>query len=104
MLTSNRIIFSDNGTLTDYSATLNDFYTGTVAPTYTASQDYLYVGGDAPFNHRYFDVSVANAVASTVSVEIWDGSDWNAAVDVIDETTTSGASLAQSGRIQFAVD
>lgn len=99
-----RAIFSDNGTLSDYTVQLNNFRSQTVTMPFTASQDYLYIGSRLPFNHLHFDVSTANNVASAVSVDLWWASAWHAALDVIDATATSGVSLAQSGVISWVPD
>jgi hypothetical protein len=105
MLINNRIIWEDNTTLIDVSKSLNDYFAQTVTFAYAVTDDYLYIGSDLPFTHRYFDIgSTPNAVASTVSVDIWDGDSWNAAVDVIDETSSGGASLAQDGIIRWSTD
>ena len=106
MLINNRIIWEDDATLRDISKQLNDVFANTVTFAYVTADDYLYIGSELPFNHRYFDVgSTPNAVAATVSVSIWDGNAWNAAVDVIDETASAaGASLAQDGIIRWATD
>lgn len=103
MLINNRVIWEDNVTLVDVSKTLNDVFANNVTFAYTAAEDYLYIGSDLPFCHRYFDVRTANAVASVASVEIWDGNAWNAAVDVIDETAVSGASLGTAGIIRWTL-
>ena len=103
MITEQRIIFSDDGTLVDLSRSLNDYKkasSAVVAPV--AGEDYLYVGTDLPFMYRYFDVAVANATAAVPTVEIWDGTEWELAVDVVDETAVSGASLGQKGFIRWA--
>ena len=70
----------------------------------TPTVDFLYIGSDLPFNHRYFQVSVANAVSSVLSAEIWNGSEWKAAVDVIDQTSVGGKTFAQSGIISWSVN
>jgi hypothetical protein len=58
-----------------------------------------------PFNHKYFDVgTVKNAVASSVSVEIWWANAWHAAVDILDRTKLVSASLSQSEVIQWNTD
>jgi hypothetical protein len=89
---------------TDISTQVNDYRTGTYVMAYESGQ-YLYIGSEAPFNHLFFDVNVANDVAATASVEIWFGNSWNAAVDVIDTTkNASGVSLAQDGYIVFTPD
>jgi hypothetical protein len=104
VLTSQRVIFNDNGTLTDVSAAVGDFRTGSLTPVYTTGEDYLYIGSEYPFNHKWIDVGTANAVASTVSVSIWNGSSWVAAVDVMDGTKASTASLSQDGFLRWSID
>jgi hypothetical protein len=105
LLINNRLIWGDNGTLRDLSVALNNIFSGVEVIPFVAAEDKLYLGSDLPFNHRYFAVSVANDVASVVSVDIWNGSAWVPAVDVIDQTkSSSGASLAQSGIISWVAD
>lgn len=104
MLLNNRVIWKNNATLEDLTISLNDLFAGSKVVDIVAADDKLYLGSQLPFNHRFFQVSVVNALASVVTVEIWDGSAWNAAVDVLDLTAVSGATLAQSGVIQWAVD
>lgn len=104
MLINQRVIWSNNGTLTDLSVESNDLFTGTKVIDYVAGQDYIYIGSDLPFNHRYFKLASVNAVASVCSVAIWDGSTWNNAVDILDLTSVSGASLGQSGIIAWTTD
>jgi hypothetical protein len=102
---TNRVIFSDNAVLTDHTIVLNNYKSGTGSVTVVAAQDGLYIGSTLPFNSRYFDVSTANTNSSAVTVSLWDGnSTWNAAVDVRDNTLSSGASLGQSGAITWALD
>lgn len=105
MLTNQRIIHDDNGTLRDRSVELNSLYTGTATLNLVAAQDKLYIGSDLPFNHRYIQVSTANILASAISsVEIWTGSSWQAAVDIIDQTSLAGATLGQSGYVSWTLD
>lgn len=101
MLRNHRIIWDDNSSLVDLSASLNDVYASTVTLALTAAQDKVYIGSDLPFNHRYISVSTVNDQTSAISVEIYDGSTWNAAVDVIDESSVSGVTLAQSGNLSW---
>lgn len=96
-----RVIFSDDGTLSDISYKMNDYRKYTSVIDYVAAEDYIFIGSLLPFNHRYFDVSVANSESASVTVSIWDGTTWNAAVDVIDMTASSGASMAVSGIVRF---
>jgi len=104
MIQQQRVLFSDDGTLTDWSLPLNNFRDDSKVMAYVASEDYLYIGSEWPFNHRYFDVSVANDQASIASVEYWDGNEWVEMVDILDRTAVGGVSLAQSGIIQWTPD
>ena len=103
MLLNNRIIWEDNVTLIDASIRMSNLHAQTLTFAYTTAEDYLYLGSDLPFNHRFIDVGgTPNAVVSVASVEIWDGNAWNAAVDVLDETSnSSGVSLAQDGILRW---
>lgn len=102
MIMSSRTIFSDNGTLLDLSVALGNFKTGTSVLGIVAAQDYLYLGSDFPFNHRYIDVSVVNAATSSISVHLWSGSAWVQAYDIIDQTSVAGVTLAQSGILSWS--
>lgn len=104
MLINQRVIWSNNGTLTDISLEMNDLFSGTKTIDFVTADDYLYIGSDLPFNHRYFQVGSVNSVSSVASVAIWDGSTWNNAVDVLDQTAVSGASMGQSGIISWSTD
>jgi hypothetical protein len=97
-----RVIWKNAGSLSDLSVNLNDYLAGgeTIAFN-TATSDYLYIGSDLPFNHKYFEVQTANDQAASISIDIWYGGAWVPAVDIIDTTKVSGVSLAQSGLIQF---
>lgn len=100
-----RILYGNNGTLSDLSISLNDYTTGTeTVAAFVAAEDYIYVGAPLPFNQKYFDVSTVNTAATVASVSIWNGSAWVATTDVIDRTNVSGKSLAQSGYISFRPD
>lgn len=106
MLLNNRIIWKDNATLRDVSVTLNDWHTGAQTMDIVAAQDAIYIGSDLPFNHRYFDIHATNknANAATVAVSLWNGTSFVPAVDVVDQTSVSGATLAQSGIISWVPD
>ena len=96
MLMNNRIIVDDNGTLTDVSASLSDIHADTVTLPVAAATSAIYIGSDLPFNHRFIDVNTANSNASALSVELWDGSAFVAAVDEQDQTSSGGNTLAAS--------
>lgn len=96
-----KFIFSDNGTLNDYSYKVEDYHANTVTIDYTSAQDYIFIGSELAFNSLFFDLSTANTASTAVTVEHWDGSSWEEMVDVIDETSLSGASFGQSGYITW---
>ena len=101
MLRDYRVIYSKNGTLSDLSNTLSEFISSSATLDFETSTDYLYLGSDLPFNNRYLYVSTANDQAAILSIEYWTGTAWKAVEDVIDETSVSGVSLAQSGTISW---
>jgi hypothetical protein len=86
MIENQRIFYSDNGTLRDMSVNLNNFASGTEVIPLVATEDYIYIATDMPFNHKYFLVSTPNDVTSVVSVDIWWSRTWDPAFDVIDQT------------------
>lgn len=97
-----RVIYSDDGVLSDLTYPLMDFYSSTQAFSFVAADDNLYIGSLLPFNNVYIGMgSVVNATASVMSIKIWDGSAWNSAVEVYDGTSSGGKSLAQSGIVRF---
>ncbi len=104
MLHQNRVIFSDNGVLSDLSSPQSDVFAGNSTLAVKAAQDALYIGSDLPFNHRFLKVSTANDVASVMSVSLWDGSAWVPALDVIDGSSVAGVTLAQSGILSWVPD
>lgn len=98
-----RVLYSDNGSLTDYSIE-SQLNTETFLAPLVASEDYIYVGQYYPFNNLFIDLSVANDTASVLSVEYWDGRLWKTAVDVLDGTKSQGKTLKRSGIIQWSPD
>lgn len=101
MINTQRVIYSNNGVMGDLSLVLNDYRARSVVIEPVATEDYIYIASDLPFNHRYIDVKVPNDVSAVVKVQIWFGGEWVDAVDVIDQTDVSGAPLAQSGIISW---
>lgn len=105
VLINNRVIFENNTTLDDLSIALNNIFSTSETVDIVAAQDYLYLGSDLPFNHRYFNVSSANAIAASITVHVWNGTEWVAAVDVLDQTaSTDGKCFAQSGILSWTLD
>ena len=95
-----RIIFSDNGTLNDYSVALNKYEASTENFVLVAAEDYLFVGSRFPFNSLFFKMGTVNSNSSTMSVHYWDGDEWQAVVNIIDETE----GLTQDGNVTFYPD
>lgn len=96
-----RILWDDNGTERDLTADLNEYESGTVDFAFASADDKLYIASDLPFNHKWVEVATANANASALSVAIWWNNAWHSAVDLIDGTSASGVSLAQSGIVRW---
>lgn len=105
-LLNNRVILSDNGVLTDLTDKLNDYASGIEAFNIVAAQDAIYISGVLPFNHRYFLVTTPNATASQMTISLWDGKQWVAAVDKLDQTLNSARTitLAESGHVSWVLD
>jgi len=101
MQTGQRVLFSDNGVISDITISVNDFDEYVVTPAIVAAQDYIYIGTTMPFNHKWIEVGTVNAVASVASVYLWNDGAWESAVDIMDYTSVSGATLGRSGIIQF---
>ena len=101
-----RVLYSDNSVLTDISVNMENYHVGTNAFTFVAAQDAFYIGSRLPFNHLFIkmDGSNVNSNSSAMTVSYWEGSSWIPAVEVIDETVTSGASLAKSGFVTWVTD
>jgi len=102
---NNRIIYSDNGTLSDFSTDLANYHAGTGTMSFVAAEDAIYIGTYIPINHLYCKVGgIVNSQASVIIVSPWNGSAFVSAAEVIDETSVAGASLAQSGFISWVTD
>lgn len=101
---SSRVIWSDNGVLKDISVSLGDFTAETNVIPFVAAEDKLYIGSDFPFNHRYIDMVAVNDVASTISIDLWNGQEWKPAFDIQDRTSIAGVTLAQSGIVSWVKD
>lgn len=95
-----RIIYSDNGTLNDFSVNLNKYDEVESEFHYIAGQDYIYIGSRLPFNSLYFKVSDKNNLASIMQVEVFDGTSWEFVNELIDETNA----FKNSGYITFTPD
>jgi len=95
-----RFIYSDNGTLYDYSSISNYYSAFRVIPDFIASEDYFYIGQRFPFNHFYLKLTELNILPSVMTLEYWDGQVWRAVNELFDETN----GLTQSGFVTFEPD
>lgn len=95
-----RILFSDNGTLNDFTVNLGNYYSGTNSFPFVANQDFLYIGSPVPFNHFYVKFGTANTAASNLTVQYYSGLGWNNVAEVIDETQ----GFTQDGFVEFVPD
>ena len=102
MLNWTRVVFSDNGVLTDYTlAAQND---DTISLPMVAGEDYIYIGQHYPFNNLFIDINTANTNAAKIKIETWADKEFHPVVDILDETTSGGVSLSRSGVVQFSPD
>lgn len=95
-----RVIYSDNGTLSDLTNDLHEYRTGIAVIPFVAAEDYLYVGNIAPFNHFYMTFATANTQSTTMTVEYWGGKTWHPVVELIDGTN----GFQQDGFVEFTPD
>lgn len=96
-----RVIYSDNGTLTDLTTNLENYHSGTYTFSgFTAAEDYIYIGNIVPFNHFYLKMATASIASTTMSIHYWTGNSWQAVVETIDETS----GLTQDGFVTFVPD
>lgn len=107
MFLKNRIIFSDNGTRKDFTHKLNNYISQTEVMDFVSNDDYLYLGSEAAFNHRWIELETVNTSASTLSeIAVWDGDEWKTVVEIIDLTKNDAGdtSLSKSGIISWVTD
>ena len=100
-----RFIYSNNSVLQNYTEEINNYHVGETTVTFVAAEDAFYIGSNLPFNHVYFLMgSTVNAETASMTVSLWDGAEWEPVAELIDNTSSSGATLAQSGFIEFVPD
>lgn len=96
-----RILYSNNGSLTDLTSDINDYHADSFSLNgFSASEDYLYVGNIAPFNHFYLKLDTVNSNSLNLTIEYWSGTQWRPVVETIDETS----GLSRSGYVTFVPD
>jgi hypothetical protein len=94
---NNRIVFSKNGSLNDFSVALSTYRGQIKTFTQVSGQDYLYIGSRLPFNHIYFKLQKPSINTAAMKVQYYDGTSWVDTVEVIDETE----GFKKSGMVQF---
>lgn len=104
MLFDQRVIFSDNGSLTDISLEVNEFREDSYVIPFVSAEDYIYIGSSLPFNHKFIEVDVVNTNAANISISVWDGTVFNPVADIQDATNVSGVSLSRSEVVRFTPD
>jgi hypothetical protein len=96
---NNRILYSDNGTLHDFSVDLNNYYNSPKS-LILKTTDYLYIGARLPFNHIYIKVLESNKNSSKLSIEYWTSEGWASCVEVLDSTN----GLSRTGFLEWTPD
>lgn len=97
-----RVIFSDNGSHSDFTNSLSDYYGQVETVSLVTSEDTIFIGTTLPLNHFYVKMGdTVNSESALMNIRHWDGTEWKDAVDVLDSTKTSGATLGQSGFVDF---
>ncbi len=96
-----RVIYSNNGVLTDLSDDVEKYRTGvaTIAD-FVGSEDAIYIGNVAPFNHLYFKFGTLNILPVNMSVKYWDGKSWFDVVEKRDRTD----GFRQDGIVEWVPD
>ena len=83
---SQRILLGDGvAQPADLTLELNDFR-GQTADVSLTTTEYLYIGSELPFAFRYFDLSTPSTATVNFTIQYWSGSEWQNAVDILDET------------------
>lgn len=95
-----RFYHDNNGTLTEYSTQLENYHSDAATLDIVAIEDAIYIGSELPFNSLYFDLSTPNDQNSMPTVRYWDGGEWVAMVDLIDETN----GMFNSGYMTWVTD
>lgn len=95
-----RILYSDNGTLIDFSVNLNKYNAIESEFSYVAGEDFIYIGSRLPFNSLYFKLNASNTIPAKMKIEVYDGESWEEVNEVIDETE----GFFKSGHVTFTPD
>lgn len=101
-----RIFYSDNSVLTDMTVNLNSYHSGVHSFSFVSSEDAFFIGSRFPFNHIFIklDGDNVNSNGSSMMVSYWGGKEFKSVVDIIDETSSNGKTLAKSGFVTWVTD
>ncbi len=97
-----RVIFSNNGVLTDFTLAAQN--SDTIPLAMVSAEDSLYIGQHFPFNNFFLDINTVNTNAAELDIEIWQNTQFINAVDTLDGTRVSGVTLARSENVVFSPD
>jgi hypothetical protein len=64
-------------------------------------EDTFCVGFHGKFSARYIVIDTPNENPSSLSVDYWNGTEWNPVTDLVDQTSLGGVSFGQSGFISW---
>lgn len=92
-----RIILSDNGTLTDITEATHTYSTTGTVHSFVAAEDALYIGSRFPMSEKFFK---ASGGLGNVTVKYWDGDAFSPVIDIRDLTN----GLSQDGYIKIVPD
>ena len=95
-----RILYSDNGTIRDFSVNLNKYNATESEFSYVAGEDFFYIGSRLAFNSIYFKLNASNTLPTSMIIEVFDGQNWVLVNELIDETE----GFSKSGNITFVPD
>jgi hypothetical protein len=95
-----RILYSENGTLIDFSVNLNKYNAIESEFSYTLGEDFFYIGSRLPFNSIYFKLNASNTVPANMNIEVFDGEKWRMVNEIMDETE----GFFKSGHVTFVPD
>ena len=95
-----RVFYSDNGIMRDFSVNLNKYDENESVFDYRTGEDAIYIGARLPFNQLYFKLIEKNTLSANMYVEVWTGTKWEFANEVIDET----GAFSASGYVTFFPD
>ena len=92
-----RIILSDNGTLTDITEATHTYSTTGTAHSFVAAEDALYIGSRFPMSEKFFKTSGG---LGSITVKYWDGTQFSEVINLRDGTL----GWSQDGYIKIVPD